>query len=115
MCGAGRLEKYRSTRHLWLGRLEETEIERFTDADAHRPRQTQFSRCLRVLHEYRQTVHQQRLRYAIHYRTQHRVQADLVGQSLAEFDQCSAIVQTVAVEKMIQAPLDPHPNGLKEK
>src|SRR6266404_9787689 len=110
-----RLEKYRSTRHLWPGWLDEAEIQWFTDADAHGPRQTQFARGFRVLNEYRQAIHQQSLRYAIHYRTQHRVQPDFVGQCLAEFDQRSAIVQTIAIEKMIQAPLDPHTNGLEKK
>ena len=68
-----------------------------------------------VLDENRQTVHQQRLRDAVHHRRQHRIEAHFGGERAAEFDQRAAIIETVAVEETVQARLNPVAKRLKQK
>ena len=63
----------------------------------------------------RQAIHQQRLRNAVHHRTQHRLEAHFIGQRAAEFNQRAPVIQPVAIEKAIQPRLNPFAERLKQK
>src|ERR1700676_407420 len=113
---ARRLEEKRSAGELYASRLaQKTQIERLRKPHTHGTRQTHLAGLRRIFHEDRQTVDQQSLRDAVHHRTEHRFDANFVGQRAAKFDECTAVVQAVAVEKTVEARLNPFAERLKEK
>src|SRR5882724_11761584 len=114
-CRARRLEKERPTRDLGPGRLKEAQIQRFVHPHAHRARQSHFSRRLSVLYKNCQSVNQQCLRNTVHHRSQHRIEPYFIGQSFSEFDQRAAIVQPVAIEEVIEPPLNPYADWLEQE
>src|SRR3984893_5171958 len=112
---AGRLKEERPPGELGPGRLEETEIHRLGKAHAHGASETHASWPNRIFHEDRDAVDQQGLREAVHHRAKHGIEAHFVGERAAELDQRAAVIETIAVEKTIQARMNPFPEGLKEE
>src|ERR1700734_671426 len=68
-----------------------------------------------ILNKNRQAIDQERLRYAIHHGTEHRLETDFIGERAAEFDQRAAIVQAIAIEEAIEACLNPFTERLEQK
>src|SRR5215472_13259560 len=111
----GRLKKERPTGEFGPDRIEEAKIHGFREPHAHRASQAHLAKLLGIVDENRQPVDQQGLRNAVHHRTQHGVLPYFVRQRAAKFDQGAAIVEPVAIEKTIQARLNPLAERLEQK
>ena len=59
----------------------------------------------RVLEEYGESIHQQRLRDAVEHGAHQRLEAHFVRERAAEFNQRAAIIQSVAIEEAIEPRL----------
>src|SRR6266849_6094923 len=105
---AGRLKEERPPGELGPGRLEEAEIHGLGKAHAHGTSEAHVSRLYGIFHEDREAVDQQGLREAVHDGTEHGIKAHFVGERAAE-------LETVAVEKAVQARLNPFAEGLKKE
>src|SRR5208282_5433511 len=113
--GAGRLKKERPPRKLGPGRTEKTEIERLRETHTHRAGQAEMAGVRDIFDKNRETVDEERLRYAVHHGAEHRLEPHFVGERATKFDQGAAIVQAVAIKEAIEAGLNPFAEGLEEK
>src|SRR5229473_7031348 len=114
-CCTGRLKKKRPACKLGPGRLEETKIQGFGEPHTHGAGNAHLPWLHGVLDENCETVDQQRLRNPVHDRTQHGVETHFVRQRASEFDERAAVIKAIAVEKAVQARLDPLAERLEQK
>src|SRR6267143_2990493 len=113
--GASRFVEQNAAREGVFLRVQKTQIEwpRVTHADG--PRQAVGAALSFLFRENRQAVHQQRLRNAVHHRSEHGVEPHFGSERAAELDECPAIVETVPVKELIQARLNPVTERLEQK
>src|SRR4029077_10485099 len=111
----GRLKKERPAGELGPGRLEKAEIQGFGKPHTHGTRDAHPAGLQGIFHKNRQPVDEQRLGDAVHDRAEHGIEAHFVRQRAPEFNQRAAIVEAVAVEKAVEAPLNPFAEWLEQK
>src|SRR5438445_4663172 len=111
----GRLKKERPAGELGPGRLEKTKVQGFEEPHTHGTRDAHLAGLQGIFHKNRKPVDEQRLGDAVHDRAEHGVEAHFVRQGAPEFNQRPTIVEAVAVEKGVEAPLNPFAERLEQK
>src|SRR6266404_918161 len=111
----GRLKKERPAGELGPGRLEKTKVQGFEEPHTHGTRDAHLAGLQRIFHKNRKPIDEQRLGDAVHDRAEHGIEAYFIRQGAPEFNQRAAIVEAVAVEKAVEAPLNSFAERLEQK
>src|SRR5208282_6070203 len=113
--GAGGFKEEAATRERRPRRVEKTQIEGAFGAESHRAGQHEPAGIIRILEENGEAIDEQRLGKPIEHGAEERINANFIRERAAELDECAAIVEAVAIKKVVEARLHPVAQRLKEK